>query len=188
VLTKSARGWSSLPVVSAPASLPDLEAISGLARCREVVHPPTRLKQCGALRKLHLRNSPARAVCRILHCVFFPDPRFDLPVFGMPTSLAGPGRVSAAIADRFVPPVHPACRHRHWPGGVAGSTRFSLAAQTLPALGTIFSPFVALLVRPVTPPKMGLRSFEEVQGAPWPCLALGRLIEASEQPPGYHRR
>jgi phycocyanobilin:ferredoxin oxidoreductase len=76
--------------------------------------------------------------------VFFPDPRYDLPVFGADI-VAGRGVVSAAIVD--LSPVA-----AQLPAAVAGplaalpKRRFSQERE-LPEWGTIFSPYVRF-VRP----------------------------------------
>jgi phycocyanobilin:ferredoxin oxidoreductase len=56
------------------------------------------LASARGLRKLHLETARLGAGLQILHCVLFPDPRFDLPIFGADV-VASPAGVSAAIAD-----------------------------------------------------------------------------------------
>ena len=34
-------------------------------------------------RKLHIELAEFSKSLKILHCVFFPDPKFDIPIFGM---------------------------------------------------------------------------------------------------------
>ena len=53
---------------------------------------------CRGFRKLHLEIARLGLGLQILHCVFFPDPRFDLPVFGADI-VASPAGISAAIID-----------------------------------------------------------------------------------------
>ncbi|APD49548.1 phycocyanobilin:ferredoxin oxidoreductase [Synechococcus sp. CS-602] len=171
------ESWSSLPGLAPLPIAPDLEAISG-SLDGEKLFIRNELKQCRGLRKLHLETARLGAGLQILHCVFFPDPRFDLPVFGADI-VAGPAGVSAAIADlsptgATLPagivtglealPVHPFSQPRE-----------------LPAWGTIFSPFVRF-VRPVTPAEEGW-FIEEVKGL---LAVLGKaVIEGSEQPPDH---
>ena len=50
------------------------------------------------IRKLHLEIASLGSGLQILHCVFFPDPRYDLPIFGTDV-VVGPAGVSAAIVD-----------------------------------------------------------------------------------------
>ena len=138
--------WSSFPGLEPLPVAPDLEAITGsLDGERLFIH--NELRRCRGLRKLHLETARLGAGLQILHCVFFPDPRFDLPVFGADI-VAGPAGVSAAIAD--LSPTNGTL-----PAGIVAG----LAAlprhpygqvRELPGWGSIFSPFVRF-VRPVGP-------------------------------------
>jgi len=56
------------------------------------------LHQARGFRKLHLELARIGSNLQILHCVFFPDPRFDLPIFGVDI-VSGVNGVSAAIVD-----------------------------------------------------------------------------------------
>ena len=49
-------------------------------------------------RKLHIEVAEFSKNLKILHCVFFPDPKFDIPIFGMDLVKIN-GIVSAAIVD-----------------------------------------------------------------------------------------
>ena len=49
-------------------------------------------------RKLHIEVAEFSRNLKILHCVFFPDPRFDIPIFGMDLVKIN-DIVSAAIVD-----------------------------------------------------------------------------------------
>jgi len=49
-------------------------------------------------RKLHIEVAEFSKNLKILHCVFFPDPRFDIPIFGMDLVKIN-DNVSAAIVD-----------------------------------------------------------------------------------------
>ncbi|MCX5932365.1 MAG: hypothetical protein NTW83_11200, partial [Cyanobacteria bacterium] len=91
------QSWSALPELAPLAIEPDLEAISG-SLDGEKLFIRNELRRCRGLRKLHLETARLGAGLQILHCVFFPDPRYDLPVFGADI-VAGPAGVSAAIAD-----------------------------------------------------------------------------------------
>jgi phycocyanobilin:ferredoxin oxidoreductase len=103
------------------------------------------------LRKLHLETARLGAGLQILHCVYFPDPRYDLPVFGADI-VAGRGVVSAAIVDlspvtpALPPQIEAALAERH-------RAPFS-EVRELPPWGSIFSPHV-LFVRPRTPEEEG---------------------------------
>ncbi|WP_320664360.1 phycocyanobilin:ferredoxin oxidoreductase [Prochlorococcus sp. MIT 1223] len=56
------------------------------------------LHQARGFRKLHLELARIGSNLQILHCVFFPDPRFNLPIFGVDLVSAN-GIVTAAIVD-----------------------------------------------------------------------------------------
>ena len=103
------------------------------------------LHQCRGLRKLHLETARLGLGLQILHCVFFPDPRFDLPVFGADV-VASPAGISAAIVD--LSPVG---------DDLPQVIKTALdpielppfeQVRDLPAWGTIFSPYVRF-IRPV---------------------------------------
>ena len=103
------------------------------------------LHQCRGLRKLHLETARLGLGLQILHCVFFPDPRFDLPVFGADV-VASPAGISAAIVD--LSPVG---------DDLPEVIKTALdpielppfeQVRDLPAWGTIFSPYVRF-IRPV---------------------------------------
>ena len=49
-------------------------------------------------RKLHIEVAEFSKRLKILHCVFFPDPKYDIPIFGMDLVKVN-GMVSAAIVD-----------------------------------------------------------------------------------------
>mgnify|MGYP001285554998 CR=1 FL=1 len=56
------------------------------------------LHQARGFRKLHLELARIGSSLQILHCVFFPDPRYDLPIFGVDI-VSISNKVSAAIVD-----------------------------------------------------------------------------------------
>lgn len=138
--------WQDLPELAPLAVHPDLEAISGSLE-GEALFIRNELQQCRGLRKLHLETARLGAGLQILHCVLFPDPRFDLPVFGADI-VAGPAGVSAAIVD--LSPVR-----GELPSGIAAAlaarprTVYSQERE-LPGWGSIFSPYVRF-VRPISP-------------------------------------
>jgi phycocyanobilin:ferredoxin oxidoreductase len=128
----------------------DLEAISG-SLDGEALFIHNEVHRARGLRKLHLETARLGAGLQILHCVFFPDPRFDLPVFGADI-VAGRGVVSAAIVD--LSPVDEAL-----PAAVAeplAALEYPPFSQPrdLPDWGAIFSPHV-LFVRPANPEEEG---------------------------------
>ena len=133
----------TLPDLQPLAIDPELEAISG-SLDGEALFIRNELHSCRGLRKLHLETARLGAGLQILHCVFFPEPSWDLPVFGADI-VAGRAGVSAAIVD--LSPVR---------GGLPDTVERRLAAlppaqfseqRQLPEWGSIFSPHV-LFVRP----------------------------------------
>ena len=122
----------------------DLEAISG-SLDGDALFIHNEVHRSRGLRKLHLETARLGAGLQILHCVFFPDPCYDLPVFGADI-VAGRAGVSAAIVD--LSPVRE--------GGLPESVLAPLQARRrppfsqvreLPPWGSIFSEEV-LFVRP----------------------------------------
>ena len=135
---------TALPDLSPLAVDPALEAISGMLD-GETLFIRNELHQCLGLRKLHLEIARLGMGLQILHCVFFPDPRFDLPVFGADI-VASKAGISAAIVD-----LSPVC------DALPNAVSQPLSAlklppfqqvRDLPAWGTIFSPYVRF-IRPV---------------------------------------
>ena len=59
------------------------------------------LHQARGFRKLHLELARIGSSLQILHCVFFPDPRYDLPIFGVDI-VSSAFSISAAIVSRFL--------------------------------------------------------------------------------------
>ncbi|MEB3335463.1 MAG: phycocyanobilin:ferredoxin oxidoreductase [Cyanobacteriota bacterium] len=134
-----------LPELEPLALDPTLEAIRG-SLDGERLFIRNELHRSRGLRKLHLETARLGAGLQILHCVWFPDPCHDLPVFGADI-VAGRGVVSAAIVD--LSPVA-----GQLPEAIASRLRqhsrppFS-EVRELPPWGSIFSPHV-LFVRPRT--------------------------------------
>lgn len=135
--------WAGLPDLEPLDLDAELEAISG-SLDGEALFIRNELRRCRGMRKLHLETARLGGGLQILHCVFFPDPCFDLPVFGADI-VAGRGQVSAAIVD--LSPVGESL-----PAVVDQALRslpqrpFS-GRRELPPWGTIFSPHVCF-VRP----------------------------------------
>jgi phycocyanobilin:ferredoxin oxidoreductase len=136
---------SALPDLTPLAIDPELEAISG-SLDGEALFIRNEVHRCRGMRKLHLETARLGAGLQILHCVFFPDPRHDLPIFGADI-VAGRGGVSAAIVD--LSPVGEALPDPM--AEILASRQRPVFAQEreLPPWGSIFSPHV-LFVRPVS--------------------------------------
>tara|TARA_B100002019_G_C21214224_1_gene571078 strand:- start:419 stop:1105 length:687 start_codon:yes stop_codon:yes gene_type:complete len=92
---------------------------------------------CIGLRKVHLEIATLGPL-NILHCIWYPDPEFDLPIFGADI-VANNNNVSAAITD--ISPVdgisHPVY------DDIADISRFYSFKHNrdVPAWGNIFSPY-----------------------------------------------
>ncbi|MGC1305964.1 MAG: phycocyanobilin:ferredoxin oxidoreductase [Phormidesmis sp.] len=105
-----------------------------------------RCYQTPQFRKLHLELAKIGKNLDILHCVMFPRPEFNLPIFGVDI-VAGRGQISAAIVDlspvsltRSLPPQYEQ-RLSELP-----EVDFS-EPRDLPEWGKIFSDF-CLFIRP----------------------------------------
>ena len=135
-----------LPELGALPLDPELEAVSGRLD-GEDLYIRNEVHCSRGLRKLHLETARLGGGLQIPHCVFFPDPCFDLPIFGADV-VAGRAGVSAAISDlspvdgTLPDPMTAALAARRMP-------TFSQVRE-LPSWGSIFSPHV-LFVRPISP-------------------------------------
>ena len=123
---------------------PELEAISSTLD-GEALSIRNELHQCRGLRKLHLEIARLGLGLQILHCVFFPDPRYDLPIFGADI-VASPAGISAAIVD-LSPVLERLPASVEQPLAALSIPPFEQVRE-LPAWGTIFSPYVRF-IRPV---------------------------------------
>jgi phycocyanobilin:ferredoxin oxidoreductase len=133
--------WRDLPELAPLAVNPALEAISG-SLDGEALFIRNELWSSRGLRKLHLETARLGLGLQILHCVWFPDPRCDLPVFGADI-VASPAGVSAAIVD--LSPVRGVL-----PDGISAALaarpeRPYRQPRELPPWGSIFSPFVRFI-------------------------------------------
>ncbi|NDC36143.1 MAG: phycocyanobilin:ferredoxin oxidoreductase, partial [Synechococcaceae bacterium WB9_2_112] len=135
------RRWHDLPDRGPLPLADDLAEISG-SLDGEALFIRNELGTARGLRKLHLETARLGAGLQILHCVFFPDPRFDLPIFGADV-VASPAGVSAAIADLSpVADLLPTSFERQLAADAGPS--FS-EPRELPAWGSIFSPHVCFI-------------------------------------------
>ena len=156
----------------------DLEAISG-SLDGDALFIRNEVHRSRGLRKLHLETARLGAGLQILHCVFFPDPRYDLPVFGADIVASRAG-VSAAIVD--LSPVRE--------GGLPEAVLIPLQqrqrppfsqVRELPPWGSIFSDQV-LFVRPEGEQEEGW-FIEEVATF---LTVLGQAAAAAEAQPPDH--
>ena len=101
--------------------------------------------QARGFRKIHLEVANLGKSLQILHCVFFPDPCYELPIFGADL-VVNSNNISAAIVD--LSPVG-----KHLPDPLISQMRslnipkFNEPCK-LPEWGLIFSPYVCF-IRPV---------------------------------------
>lgn len=137
--------WEQCPGLS-PYALPeDLGYVEGRLEGEKLVIE-NRCYQTPQFRKMHLELARVGTMLDILHCVMFPHPEYDLPMFGCDI-VGGRGQVSAAIAD-----LSPTTADHALPEGYQINLKalpfpsFSQPRE-LPAWGGIFSEF-CLFVRP----------------------------------------
>ncbi len=101
--------------------------------------------QAKGFRKIHLEIAKLGKSLEILHCVFFPDPCYELPIFGADL-VVNSNNISAAIVD--LSPVG-----KHLPESLIPQMRSLKVPKfnepgKLPEWGFIFSPYVCF-IRPV---------------------------------------
>jgi len=135
------RRWNDLPDRGPLPLAEDLAEISG-SLDGEALFIRNELGTARGLRKLHLETARLGARLQILHCVFFPDPRFDLPIFGADV-VASPAGVSAAIAD--LSPVADRLPLRFEQVLVSNPGPTFSERRELPDWGSIFSPHVCFI-------------------------------------------
>ena len=87
-------------------------------------------------RKLHIEVAEFSKNLKILHCVFFPDPKFDIPIFGLDLVKINE-IVSAAIVDLSPASHNQAKKYEKFLSKVDKSTFTSL--RKIPNWGEIFS-------------------------------------------------
>ncbi len=102
--------------------------------------------QTKTFRKLHLELAQVGKNLDILHCVMFPRPEYNLPIFGCDI-VGGRGQISAAIAD-----LSPVSADSHLPSAYEETLSQLPAPQfsqprDLPPWGSIFSQF-CVFIRP----------------------------------------
>ena len=87
-------------------------------------------------RKLHIEVAEFSKNLKILHCVFFPDPKFDIPIFGMDLVKIN-DVVSAAIVDLSPSSQNQSIKYDKFLSNVDKSAFSSL--RKIPNWGDIFS-------------------------------------------------
>ena len=101
--------------------------------------------QAKGFRKIHLEVAKLGKSLEVFHCVFFPDPCYELPIFGADL-VVNSNKISAAIVD--LSPVG-----RHLPDSLISHVKSLKVPKfkypgKLPEWGVIFSPYVCFF-RPV---------------------------------------
>ena len=92
--------------------------------------------QAKGFRKLHIEVAEFSKNLQILHCVFFPDPKFDIPIFGMDLVKIN-NIVSAAIVDLSPASKNQGLNYEKFLSKVDKSSFTSL--REIPKWGEIFS-------------------------------------------------
>ena len=87
-------------------------------------------------RKLHIEVAEFSKSLKILHCVFFPDPKYDIPIFGMDLVKVNE-LVSAAIVDLSPSSKNQNLRYDHLLSHIDKSVFKS--KREIPVWGNIFS-------------------------------------------------
>lgn len=103
-----------------------------------------RCYQTPQFRKMHLELAKVGTTLDILHCVMFPRPEYDLPMFGCDL-VGGRGQISAAIAD--LSPISGSLPDTYTQALAALPQANFTQPRELPEWGHIFSQF-CLFVRP----------------------------------------
>ena len=137
--------WQDLEGVAPLAIEPELAEIRGELE-GDAMAINNELLCCPGLRKIHLETAQVGRNLDILHCVLFPDPRYDLPLFGADI-VAGRGAISAAIVD-LSPTTGALAQEVSAALGARSRPQFK-EPRDVPAWGSIFSPQV-LFVRPTS--------------------------------------
>ena len=103
---------------------------------RDGVSIYNRMWSCKGLRRIHLERAITPKV-EILHAVFWPDPNYNLPIFGCDIVSAG-GNITAAIVD--ISPVHGT--EDMYKDVAKASNRYEFSnVRHLPEWGDVFSPY-----------------------------------------------
>lgn len=104
-------------------------------------------------RKMHMELAKVGSVLDILHCVMFPYPEYDLPMFGCDLVGSG-GQISAAIVD--LSPVNTGYLPISYTHALSALPPLEFSQpRTLPEWGDIFSEYCTF-VRPKSPDEENL--------------------------------
>ena len=133
--------YSALPGIKPYHKHQDLATVTGnLDDDKLYIH--NEFYKCPGLRKVHLETARLGNL-DILHSVFFPDPKYDLPIFGADI-VATPAGVGAAIVD--ISPVNGLSKSITDKLSSIGSKYHFKEVRALPLWGDeIFSPYCKFL-------------------------------------------
>jgi len=138
------NGINSLSDVSSLSIDPKLKEIYGNHNNEELIMI-NEFYQAKGFRKIHLEVAKLGESLQILHSVFFPDPCYELPIFGVDLVINSTN-ISAAIVD--LSPVAKNMSHFQITQMEAIQLPRFREPRILPDWGNIFSPYV-LFIRPV---------------------------------------
>ncbi|MDF5714679.1 MAG: phycocyanobilin:ferredoxin oxidoreductase [Rhizonema sp. NSF051] len=106
-----------------------------------------RCYQTPQFRKMHLELAKVGNMLDILHCVMFPRPEYDLPMFGCDL-VGGRGQISAAIAD--LSPLNGHTLPKSYTSALSQIKTLNFSQpRELPEWGDIFSEY-CIFVRPTS--------------------------------------
>ncbi|MDF5730336.1 MAG: phycocyanobilin:ferredoxin oxidoreductase [Rhizonema sp. PD38] len=106
-----------------------------------------RCYQTPQFRKMHLELAKVGNMLDILHCVMFPRPEYDLPMFGCDL-VGGRGQISAAIAD--LSPLNGHILPKSYTSALSQIKALNFSQpRELPEWGDIFSEY-CIFVRPTS--------------------------------------
>ena len=94
----------SFTITQVMESFPDVKSLESLFPevKKDDLIITNKMYQCPSLRKMHVEIANLKGL-KILHSIFYPDPRYNLPIFGCDV-VATDKAITAAIVD--VSPVH----------------------------------------------------------------------------------
>ena len=133
--------------------MPDVKALSLDRKSNEIASELNKEElfiineffEAKGFRKIHLEVAKLGKSFQILHCVFFPDPRYELPIFGIDLVVSSKN-ISAAILD-LSPVGKQMSNHLISRMESLDVPKFK-EVRILPDWGCIFSPYVCF-IRPV---------------------------------------
>jgi phycocyanobilin:ferredoxin oxidoreductase len=131
--------WKDLPNLSPLQVNPKFEKVYKDVD-DEKLHIHNEVYQCTGLRKLHLEVAKL-GMLDILHCIWYPDPKYNLPIFGADI-VANKSFVSAAITD--LSPVGELTPMFDKISEISSKYKFE-KERDMPGWGNIFSPYVKFM-------------------------------------------